>query len=98
MNYVVDIVIAILGSSSVSAIVASIITKKTKQDLLQKGLMSALSSLIRIDCRSAINEGSIDLVELRRINENNEVYHELGGNGYVKKLIAEVNSLPIKDE
>lgn len=92
-----NVIIAIItacGGAAATAIVDSVRFNKK----MQKGIMCSLGSDIRRDCEDAIAKGSIELIELRRINENNEVYHSLGGNGFVRTLIQKVNNLPIKDD
>lgn len=91
------IVIALIttfGGAAVGAITSSLTTYRK----LQRGVMCSLGSDIRRDCNEAIDKGRISLIELRRINENNDVYHSLGGNGHVKALIARINTLPIQDD
>ena len=80
------------------ALVAEITTSIRNRNLQQKGIMCSLGSDIRRDCNEAIEKGSITLIELRRINENNDIYHQLGGNGHVKALIEKVNKLPIAND
>lgn len=87
-------VITVIGGALVAEISSSIKTR----NLMRKGVMCSLGSDIRRDCNEAIEKGSISLIELRRINENNDVYHSLGGNGHVKALLEKINKLPVVND
>ena len=92
-----EIIIAIISTFG-GVLVTALIEEHRTKNKMQKGIMCTLGSDIRRDCNEAIEKGSITLIELRRINENNDVYHELGGNGHVKALVSRVNELPIVDD
>ena len=96
-----NIIIAILGSSLLTTIVSSVVSylsnNKAKDQLLNKGVMSLLGMEIRNKCEQAILRNSISLEELRQIQEMNAIYMEMGGNGFVRTLMHDIENLQISD-
>ena len=105
-----EALILILSSSAVSALITGgfglvnrRLDKKEKKSKTETALMVGMQELLcdKIKERGAqyIKRGSIELEEYQDLQRMNEVYHDqLGGNGFVAKIMQEVNNLPIKDK
>ena len=97
-----EILIAILGSSSVATIITTIInaiTKKKEGQSLDHKLLIALTGMeIRKACKQALKENGISYEELKQLQEMNLLYKKNGGNGFVKVLMEKIERLPIIDE
>ena len=97
-----EIILAILGSSSVATIITTIInaiTKKKEGQSLDHRLLVALAGYrIRLACKEAIKDNGISYEELKQLQELNALYKNNGGNGFVKVLMEKVAKLPIIDE
>lgn len=105
-----EVIVLILSSSAVSALITGgfglvnrRLDKKEKKSKTEAALMIGMQELLcdRIKERGAqyIKRGSIELDEFNDIQRMNEVYHDkLGGNGFVAKIMQEVNDLPIKEK
>ena len=105
-----EVLILIFSSSAVSALITGgfglvnrRLDKKEKKTKTEAALIIGMQELLcdRIKERGVqfINRGSIKTEELEDILRMNQVYHDqLGGNGFVAKIMQEVNSLPIKDK
>lgn len=97
-----EILLAILGSSSLTAIITAIINaiskRKDGKSLDHKLLVALAGYRIRLACKEAIDKNGISLEELKQLQEMNSLYHENGGNGFVKVLMEKVVKLPIIDE
>ena len=105
-----EVIVLILSSSAVSALITGgfglinrRLDKKEKKSKAESALIIGMQELLcdRIKERGAqyIKRGSIRLEEFEDIQRMNEVYHDkLGGNGFVAKIMQEVNNLPISDK
>ena len=105
-----EALILILSSSAVSALITGgfglvnrRLDKKEKKSKTETALMVGMQELLcdKIKERGAqyIKRGGIELEEYQDLQRMNEVYHDqLGGNGFVAKIMQEVNNLPIKDK
>jgi len=105
-----EVLVLIFSSSAVSALVTGgfglinrRLDKKEKKSKTETALIIGMQELLcdRIKERGVqyINRGSIKTEELEDILRMNQVYHDqLGGNGFVAKIMQEVNNLPIKDK
>ena len=97
-----NLVLAIIGSSSVATIITAIInaiTKKKEGKSLDHALLIALTGMeIRKGCKQAIKDNGISYEELKQLQEMNALYKLNGGNGFVKVLMEKVAKLPIIDE
>lgn len=105
-----ETIVLILSSSAVSALITGgfglvnrRLDKKEKKSKTETALIIGMQELLcdRIKERGVqyINRGSIKTEELEDILRMNQVYHDqLGGNGFVAKIMQEVNNLPIKDK
>lgn len=92
-----QIVIAILGSSSVAAIVTAIINAIISQTKMYKLLVTAdriiLKDRIKHLAKTYIVRGYIMSDELEDIHEMHNCYHDLGGNGFLNTLMKKVDDL-----
>lgn len=93
-----DVFIAILTSGAFSAIVSSLIARFEKKDKLQRSLVALMGFQIRDTCEKIIKQKKTTLSEFRQLQELNSIYHELGGNGYVKALMEKVSKAEIVED
>lgn len=94
------ILVAILGSSSVAAIVAAIINAILSRSKMYKLLVTAdkiiLKDRIKHLSKSYLNRGFIMSDELEDLHEMYNCYLELEGNGFLKALMDKVNGLEVR--
>lgn len=95
-----SIIIAILGSSSVAAIVTAIINAvlaRSKQfKLLESADCIILKDRIKHLGKAYISKGTITTEELEDLHEMHNCYHMLGGNGFLDSLMSKVDRLPVQ--
>ena len=87
---------AILGSSALAAIVSGIFNLLIGRQQKNADVMLLLYHDIKVECKEYIERGSIDADGLEVLTKMHDRYHKRGGNGYLDKLMAEVNKLPIE--
>ena len=94
------IIIAILGSSSVAAIVTAVINAILSRSKTYRLLITAdkiiLKDRIKHLSKKYITRGYIMSDELEDIHEMYNCYHELDGNGFLAALITKVNALEVR--
>lgn len=94
------IIIAILSSSVISTIlnfVFNYINKRNEdKSMVAKALMCLLGYEVKTECRRLIKAKEVDLVDYEQLQELNTLYHQMGGNGYVKNLMDKVGKLEVK--
>lgn len=102
--------VAILTGSAAAALITGVLTiikgeidarrKRTDYNAdVVAGLSILLVAWIKSLGREHIDRGYITFDELQDITRMNEIYHtNLGGNGYVAKIMTEVGKLPIKEK
>ena len=95
-----QIVIAILGSSSIAAIVTAIINFITSRSKMYKLLITAdkiiLKDRIKHLSKNYITRGYIMSDELEDLHEMYNCYLELDGNGFLAALMNKVNALEVR--
>ncbi len=95
------ILIAIIGSGSLSAIVTAAINamqnRGKKKSAERTALMCLLDDKLGYLTEKYITRGSITFDERRRIVEIHRAYKALGGNGYYNELMQRVDALPISN-
>lgn len=96
-----EILIAILGSSALSSIIAGIFAlvtrRKDKQDGVSKGVRQLLYDRIKHLGRCYIADGTISQEDLEDLMQMHGIYHtDLGGNGYLDNLMEQVKRLPLR--
>lgn len=92
-----EIVIAIIGSGALSALVSAIFNHIEKRHDKNDAINLLLYHDLKTECKEYIALGHIDGDSLEVLTKMHSVYHKRGGNGYLDKLMDEVNKLPIKD-
>lgn len=101
-----QIIIAILGSSSITALITTIITtitnirmtRNTQIKRLEQSERILMKDRIKHLARAYINRGWVTTEELEDLHEMHNCYHDLGGNGFLDTIMGNVNRLAIKDE
>lgn len=92
-----DLLIAILSSSLVATLAQSLIRiierKKDSGDASKKALMLLLYCKIKEKAEQYISNQSISQDDYHDIQMLHEVYHSLGGNGFLDKLMKEIEEL-----
>lgn len=94
-----QLILVFLGSGAFTAIISSVcqyfINKHNNKGNLEKGVMAMLGYQVKHEAERLIDQGHMSLNEYRQLEELNEIYHSLGGNGYVKTLMERVDNLPV---
>jgi len=98
-----EYVIAIIGSGALSALIAGIFNliqgRQKNEQGIAKGVRQLLYDRIKHRGKRYIADGSISLDELEDLIEMHTIYHDdLGGNGYLDSLMAQVKKLPIRGD
>ena len=94
------IVIAIVSSGAFTAFINAIINylnkKNENKSNISKALMCLLGYEIKAECHRLIKAKQVELDDLEQLQELNNLYHSMGGNGYVKSLLDRVERLEVK--
>lgn len=102
MTGIVQIVVACLGSSGLTAIVLALLQRKwacqDRQDAIVAGLKVLTVDRVRYLGRSYINAHSISLEDKENLEDMYRAYKALGGNGHLETVMHEVEQLPIVSE
>ena len=96
-----DIIIAIIGSGALSAGISAVVAACINRAKRKHGVAAGTQMLLYINIKALgkryIADGAITAEDLEDIIEMHRVYHdELGGNGYLDTLMAQVKQLHIK--
>ena len=101
MDGIVQIVVACLGSSGLTAIVLAVLQRKwscqDRQDAIVAGLKVLTVDRVRYLGRSYINNRSISLEDKENLQDMYRAYKALGGNGHLETVMAEVERLPLEE-
>lgn len=101
MDEVLEIALACLGSSGLTAIVLAVLqrrwTKQDKQDALVDGLKVLTVDRVRYLGRSYIKAQSISLEDKENLEDMYRAYKALGGNGHLETVMDEVERLPVTE-
>lgn len=101
MDGIVQIVVACLGSSGLTAIVLAVLQRKwscqDRQDAIVAGLKVLTVDRVRYLGRSYINNHSISLEDKENLQDMYRAYKALGGNGHLETVMAEVERLPLEE-
>ena len=89
------ILIAIISSSAFTTLLNFILNRFDKKSNINKALMCLLGYEIKGECRRLIRAKEVTLDDLEQLEELNKIYHDLGGNGYVKSLMSKVGNLEV---
>ena len=102
MDGIVQIVVACLGSSGLTAIVLAVLQRKwscqDRQDAIVAGLKVLTVDRVRYLGRSYINNHSISLEDKENLQDMYRAYKALGGNGHLETVMAEIERLPVREE
>lgn len=94
------IIIAIISSGAFTTLINTILNylnkKSEAKSNVNKALMCLLGYELKSECRRLIKEKEVDFDDLEQLDELNDLYHQMGGNGYVKNLMSKVLSLEVK--
>lgn len=93
------ILLAVIGSSALSALVTGIINllrdQSNKESGLEKGVQLLLLAELERQADKHVALGTITRQDLKLFLECYDVYHSLGGNGYATDMRDDVMRLPI---
>ena len=94
------VIIAIISSGAFTTIINAILNylnkKGESKSNINKALMCLLGYEIKGECHRLIKAKQIELDDLEQLQELNTLYHQMGGNGYVKALMDKVAKLEVK--
>lgn len=90
------LIIAILSSSFVTTLLNFVLNRIDKKSNINKALMCLLGYELKNECHRLIRQKHIELDDLEQLQQLNEIYHSMGGNGYVKSLMSKVEHLEVK--
>lgn len=89
------LIIAILSSSFVTTLLNFVLNRLDKKSNINKALMCLLGYELKNECHRLIKQKHIELDDLEQLQQLNTLYHEMGGNGYVKALMNKVEHLEV---
>ena len=95
MSEITPIIVAVLGSSGLTSLIMYFLTRN---DTNKKCFIAIMGMTIRKSCKEALKENVITYTELEQLQNMNELYKELGGNGFVKTLMEKVERLQVIDD
>lgn len=94
------IIIAIVSSGAFTTLINFVLNywnkKQENKSNISKALMCLLGYEIKTECHRLIKSKAVELNDLEQLEELNKLYHEMGGNGYVKTLMENVKKLEVK--
>lgn len=94
------IIIAIITSGALSAIISGIfglISRfKDKENSINMGVRILLYDRIKYLGKSYINNAAVSAEDLEDLIKMHSIYHDMGGNGFLDRLMAQVKQLPIR--
>lgn len=94
------IIIAILSSGAFTTIINALLNyfnkKNENKSVVNKALMCLLGYELKNECHRLIKAKAVVLDDLEQLQELNNIYHLMGGNGYVKTLMTKVEHLEVK--
>jgi len=91
-----SIILALIGSGVLSVLINRLFNYVDEKHNKDDSLMLLLYHNIKMECKEYIADGEIEADDLEILMKMHETYHSRGGNGYLDKLMAEVNKLPLK--
>lgn len=102
MDSVTSIALACLGSSGLTAIILAVLQrrwhKQDKQDVIVAGLKVLTVDRVRYLGKHYIADQGISLEDKENLEDMYRAYKDLGGNGHLETVMAEVARLPITNE
>lgn len=99
---VVTVLVAFLSGGGLVAVINAIHNTTRQKTEKEKALDNAMMYLMYFNLKSqaekCISEGHVTTDDLKMINDAHQIYHSLGGNGFLDALMAKVNNIPISKE
>ncbi len=99
MDEILNIALACLGSSGLTAIILAILnrrwSKQDKQDAVVAGLKVLTVDRVRYLGRCYIKDQRITLEDKENLEDMYRAYKALGGNGHLETVMDEVERLPV---
>ena len=99
MDEILNIALACLGSSGLTAIILAILnrrwSKQDKQDAVVAGLKVLTVDRVRSLGRCYIKDQRITLEDKENLEDMYRAYKALGGNGHLETVMDEVERLPV---
>ena len=95
-----DIIVAIIGSSALSALISGCFamaqSKKARKDGVSAGVQQLLYDRIKYLCKAHLDRGYIATNDLDDLERMHKIYHDdLKGNGFLDDLMNNVRRLPV---
>lgn len=93
------VIIAIISSGAFTTIINAILNAINKRNEsksnINKALMCLLGYELKKECMRLVKSKQIEFDDLEQLEELNALYHQMGGNGYVKRLMEKVEKLEV---
>ena len=100
MSELLELALACLGSSGLTAIVLAILQRKwacqDKQSAIVAGLKVLTVDRVRYLGKAYIKAQSISLEDKENLEDMYRAYKALGGNGHLETVMDEVERLPVQ--
>ena len=93
-----SIIVAMIGAFISLVTLAHQIYKDKAQNksAISRAVGFLLLQNIKVNAGECIRRGSITPMELEILEENYELYHTLGGNGFADAMLQQIRKLPIR--
>ena len=99
MDAIIQTLLACVGSSGLTAIILALLqrrwSKADKRDAVVAGLKVLTVDRVRYLGKCYIADGKITLEDKENLQDMYRADKDLGGNGHLETVMAEVNHLPI---
>ena len=99
MDAIIQTLLACVGSSGLTAIILALLqrrwSKADKRDAVVAGLKVLTVDRVRYLGKCYIADGKITLEDKENLQDMYRAYKDLGGNGHLETVMAEVYHLPI---
>lgn len=99
MDAIIQTLLACVGSSGLTAIILALLqrrwSKADKRDAVVAGLKVLTVDRVRYLGKCYIADGKITLEDKENLQDMYRAYKDLGRNGHLETVMAEVNHLPI---
>lgn len=90
---IVTILVAILGSSSLTTVISTIVDRLSTKNPFKQGSKFTLLFALQTEARRLINEGEVEMPEYNQFCEMYSTYKKMGGDGYADSLKAQIDKL-----
>ena len=97
-DILVTIITACLASGGMWSLIQYIVsTHKTRETAEQEALRALLHDRIYEECKNVLKRGEVSTEDYDNLQHLFKPYEKLHGNGTCKKLMSEVEDLPLSD-